>query len=469
MEIRMAQKIKQANIFGRIGSGIGQGLAEQIPKEIERNRLASGLRQFEQEYQNMTPMQQLARLSSIPGIPNQTIQSFSELARRQNLANAYGRSGGGVPGLQEGGSGNLVSIGGNDPSQQINQQLNQQLSEQPPMMNQRSSQTGPVPSSEYSPQQIETTNPLAEELQPRTQWSPEKRNARVSEYISMGFTPEESRQLASDDEGRYLSEPASYRERRDYLKDVKKNLKQDLKSSIEEKLQKSGESAFQDIEGDHLNDLMRGASRDLRMKPRATEEDVINDWSNRALDYAKSKAQFKKDAAVTGIEGFFKPELYDNLKSYSQDFSKAGRSEEYYNLLKSQYGMSPQGAASIAYPVRKPIQDFLQKERNQFGKELRSKGRAASDEQISNFVRGLATRIGEVIKPEDSLLAIAAQFQKDYPGFYQHQREFFDQLREDAEDLGLTARQRREIPQGVPGWVSPWGDLMILPWFRKGK
>lgn len=38
------QKIKQGNIFGRIGSGIGQGLAEHAPKEIERSRLASGLK-----------------------------------------------------------------------------------------------------------------------------------------------------------------------------------------------------------------------------------------------------------------------------------------------------------------------------------------------------------------------------------------------------------------------------------------
>lgn len=84
----MAQYIKQGNIFGRIGSGIGQGLAEQIPKEIERSRLASGLRAFEQDHQNLTPIQQLARLSSVPGITPQMIQSFSELAKQQNMANA---------------------------------------------------------------------------------------------------------------------------------------------------------------------------------------------------------------------------------------------------------------------------------------------------------------------------------------------------------------------------------------------
>src|SRR6478752_4229054 len=85
----MAQYIKQGDIFGRVGTGFAKGLAEQVPKEIERNRLSSGLKAFEQEHQNLNPMQQLARLSAIPGITPQTIQSFSDLARTNNLANAY--------------------------------------------------------------------------------------------------------------------------------------------------------------------------------------------------------------------------------------------------------------------------------------------------------------------------------------------------------------------------------------------
>lgn len=84
----MSYEVKQGDIFGRIGTGFGQGLAEQVPKEIERNRLASGLQQFEKESANLTPIQQLARLSAIPGITPQMIQSFGELGRQQAKANA---------------------------------------------------------------------------------------------------------------------------------------------------------------------------------------------------------------------------------------------------------------------------------------------------------------------------------------------------------------------------------------------
>ena len=78
----MAQYIKQGNIFGRIGTGLGKGLAEQVPKEIERNRLASGLKTLS-EQKGQTPFQQFSALAAIPGITPQMIQSGSELLRQQ--------------------------------------------------------------------------------------------------------------------------------------------------------------------------------------------------------------------------------------------------------------------------------------------------------------------------------------------------------------------------------------------------
>jgi hypothetical protein len=120
----MAQYIKQGNIFGRIGTGIGKGLAEQIPKEIERKRLASGLEQFEKEAANLSPVQQMARLSAIPGISPQMIQSFGELARQQNKANAF-KGFGANRGLDE----NIVSSA--QPAQPPKFPLPSRMSQQP--------------------------------------------------------------------------------------------------------------------------------------------------------------------------------------------------------------------------------------------------------------------------------------------------------------------------------------------------
>src|SRR6187402_2996953 len=106
----MAQYVKQGSLFGRIGSGIGKGLAAQLPEEIQRGRLASGLKSFESEHQDLNPMQQIARLSAIPGITPQSIQTFGELAKVNNQGNAFrnaagqrapGQMGGMSPGLGE--------------------------------------------------------------------------------------------------------------------------------------------------------------------------------------------------------------------------------------------------------------------------------------------------------------------------------------------------------------------------------
>lgn len=90
----MAQYIKQGNLFGRVGTGIGQGLSEQLPKEIERGRLASGLQNLEDK-KGLSPFQQFSRLASIPGITPQMIQSGSELLRQQGMAEGFKSQGGG--------------------------------------------------------------------------------------------------------------------------------------------------------------------------------------------------------------------------------------------------------------------------------------------------------------------------------------------------------------------------------------
>jgi len=76
------QKIKQGNIFGRIGTGFGQGLAEQLPKEVERSRLAYGLEKLANQ-KDLTPFQQFAGLVSQPGSTPQIVQSGTELLRQQ--------------------------------------------------------------------------------------------------------------------------------------------------------------------------------------------------------------------------------------------------------------------------------------------------------------------------------------------------------------------------------------------------
>jgi len=469
----MAQTIKQGNIFGRLGSGIGQGLAEQIPKEVERNRLASGLAQFEKDYQNLTQMQQLARLTAT-GAPPQTVQAFSELAKRQNLTNAYGRAAGrgGMPnyGMQQQQSspqdvqfGQSDAMRGSVPSQQRAMMQQGYAQQQSP---QQTSQTPSIPGTEYSPPQIQEDNPLAEQNQPRIPWNSEKINDRTSEYISMGFTPEEARQLALEDSQRYMAEPAAYRERRDYLKGVKETLKKDLDAAIERKLQKTGDEKYSQFTGDMSDNFVRGASRDLRLNKKATEDDVVNDWAGRALDMAKAHEKFQNLAKTTGIEGLTNTEVYDKLKTYSKIYRKAGAPEEFKDMLKDSLGMSEQGAASIAMPMRPEIGKYVNSTFDDLYTEAKKSKRLVTSKDSKDIWNKIYSGIASQLKPDDSIQAIAAHFSNKhkYQGF--SERDFFNALTEEMDELPLTGRQRAEIAEGVPSRMFNWGDIMILPFLR---
>ena len=85
-------KIKQADIWGRVGTKFAEGLSESIPKEVENYRLAEGLKNLEREAPNLTQTQFFARAAAIPGISPETVRQFGQLAQQQNIRQNYGRN-----------------------------------------------------------------------------------------------------------------------------------------------------------------------------------------------------------------------------------------------------------------------------------------------------------------------------------------------------------------------------------------
>jgi hypothetical protein len=441
----------QPSVFGRLGKGLAQGISEVVPKEVERQRLASGLQQFEQNAGNLTPIQQLARLSAIPGITPQMIQSFSDLARQQNLANAYGRSGAPAQGRSLESSPQLGDI------RFANLQPGQQQI-QPTTDIQRSPN---VAANEYRPQEIVNENPLAEKNLPKAPWTPQKRDATIRDYIGKGFLPEQAQSLAADDERRELASPSAYQARLAALRENENIARDALRDAIEQKLQKKGEAVFQDITGEALNNLERGMSRDLRANPEATVNSVVNDWSQRALDMARAKKNLAKEAGKTGIDTFFKgSEKLKSLNEFSKTYRRAGNSEELYNTLQQNpenggFGLTPWGAATIAFPVNSNIKNYIEKSKPgsiaKFGDREGSSQKAAID-------------LEEFITENDSILSIMnALRNKDQ--FFDY-AAFLDQIRDDQDRLRLNERQRREL-QETRDITPNWGDILIFPFWRK--
>lgn len=439
-------KVSQGSLASRIGSGVGQGLAETLPKEMDRGRLSQGLQQLSNESANLTPLQQYAKVASIPGITPQMIQALPEILKQQNLRQAYAnRSGGtaeevGQQPMEQGG----ISAGGRAPTSTAQQQIMQQ-------------EKMVAPTERGQPQIVET-NPLREEAIPAKPWTPRRFDQEVSRIFDEGLaqTVPEAMEIARSRESRELAQPAAVRAQDEYLRGQQDLADQSFQKHLETKLEKKGEGLFKDITGENLTNLKRSMYKDLRTDPNATIEDVANYWSNKALDLAKTKSQLTELANKNIFSKITKgSETAEKLKSYQKIFAETGNQEEFYNNIRTDFNLSPQGAAYLAYPRSKEVSRYIEK----------AKAIPHMNLQIAPIQsRKYASDIENLINRDDSLLAISRELRQKEPMF--DQRAFFSQLREDQDSLGLTPRQKREIAQGESEIFPNWGDVLLLPNFR---
>ncbi len=437
--------VKQPSIFGRIGTGIGQGLAEQLPKEMERGRLSEGLKQFEQESGNLSPLQQATRLFSIPGITPQMVQVLPELMREQRARQSFQNRGnaGEQPQEKTQMMGGQLGSQGNAPSQFPQNEM--------------------VQPAESGQPQIGPQNPLREEAVPRKAWSNERLDDEVGKILDErpDLTVPQAFQEASRREQRYLSEPESVQRQDDYFREQQKLADTALDSKLKTLLQKQGgeEALYSDISGEFLNNLRRSMSRDLRTNSDESIEDISNRWAQKALQLSKDKKQLETLSESNILSKVLKgSEIKSKLDTYSKLFSETGNQQEYYHKLISDFDLSPQGAASIAYPLSKGLKEYV-------NKPLPIAKNPKDILSVPAKSRKYASEIGNHITGNDSILAIAKTL-KDRNVFFD-ERSFFDQLREDIDRLPLTPRQRSEIAEGESGMLPTWGDILIFPTFRK--
>ena len=455
----MSQKISQGNIFGRIGSGIGQGLAEQIPKEIDRGRLSSGLQQFEKDAAGLNPIQQLARISAIPGITPQMVQSFQELAKNQNQGNAYRRSAGGNPAPGQQMNGMAPNASPQQPQsirdvQFGNMQPQQQGRNMPATGAVNNQQQTPNVNSNENIPQVAPGNALNQQNLTRLPWTPQQRQSTIADYIDQGFLPDQAKQLQADDESRDLAEPGAHKERLKDIEEAKGKVRDTLKRHLETKLQKIGENLFEDVEGKMILNAERGMTRDLIKNPKADIDNVANDWSERLYRTAIAKDKMRTLGKTTGFENFLKgDQSLKKLKEYQDIFKRSGNLEEFKNMLQGpDFGMSHQAAASVAYPPNKNIDKFLS--------TYRSSNQYDAPRKLQE-ARKAAIELEKDIGPDDSVLSIARSLSERDPFF--DQQSFLDQISEDKDEIGLNERQRLELAEGVRNILPNWADLIYLP------
>ena len=140
----------------------------------------------------------------------------------------------------------------------------------------------------------------------------------------------------------------------------------------------------------------------------------------------------------------------DKLKSISKSFKEFGNSEEYYNSLKKDFGLSPEGAASIAYPLSKQSENYI-----------RTIKPSNAENAYSNPVK-YANDLVDYLTREDSLLSIAKNIKSKDPFF--DIRAFLSEVRSIEDQLGLTAQQKLELnTRGTDDIFPNWGDIFLFP------
>jgi hypothetical protein len=242
----MSYSIRPGSIWGRIGTEAGKGLAEAIPKEAERARLAAGIEQLSKE-KGLTPFQQLGRLASLPGVTPQLIQSGGELLKNQSTFEGLGRgnSRNGNPRERM----EMTNQGGQPASEAIREQRfgpggvgSVVPREEQANLNQERPQPAGQP-------QVSENNPLRPQAQPRGPWTPERRYDEI-DYLHEKFpqlTFNEISSMASENEARDLAQPEAERQRDTYNEAQQEKLKNKFQEYLEKNLQKTKEGTYADI------------------------------------------------------------------------------------------------------------------------------------------------------------------------------------------------------------------------------
>lgn len=437
---------QQGSPLGRLGKGIGKGLADTIPKEIDRYRLTSGLEKFEKESKGKSPFQKAIDFYKIPGITPQMIETFGQLSKEEGARESYTKKGGEKRQKVE--APTRGDLGQQDFANLSQRKATQPVSEQ--------AERGQI-SNEPGQPQIVQQNPLRESAVPIPAWTSERRDQEISQVLEdrPGSTVQEAQAIAADNEARERAQPVGEQTKDEYFKKQQEEARTKFHGQLQTKLQKTGVDVFKDIIGESLVGLERGMERDLRTNPKASVDDVVNKWTTRALDFVKAKTNLKTLGENTNSLSMVlnNKALNNSLDEYQDIYDKAGNKEEFYNTLIDKFKMSPQGAAYKAYPrndkIKKQIEGYKP---NKFN---------TSYENISANSRKAAVDIEKLLTSDDSLLAIARDMSHKDPLF--DQNAFFEQLGQDKDEIRLNARQRREIAEGAKGFFSNWADLLILP------
>ena len=416
----MSYEVKPGSIFGRIGTELGKGLAESIPKEAERTRLAKGLQDLSNQ-KGLSPFQKFAGLASQPGTTPQIIQSGSELLRQEARGQALS---------------------------QRNQQPPNPFKQQQPAA---ASQSG-VPSITKE----EPLSKIQEGYIPPTQdeifdAAGRMYNANPELY---GNDPQKAIEAAETSALRDEKINEAYQKQHANLDAIQKNVVERLSGHSNNLGVKIPANLYSKIEDEAIQ-----ATKPRKEGGRGlTEQQAMKEYGQK-LDAASRDYETLKSVGDWGIVSRRPGETLRVLRGLQSDFEKRDDTENLGDKLIAENKFSPLMAYSIAEPVYRD-----RKLSNTIASlpTIKSASLPFGPRDKSNRTSDISPKIAEEMGKKGSPLAIAYELEKK--GY--DPRVWLDYLNKNRDSLDITEKQGRQIDKPInefgtlnDWWLQSWSGL----------
>lgn len=417
----MAQEIKQANIFGRLGTGIGQGLAEQVPQEIERYRKRTGLQTLANKNE-LTPFQRYVGIISTPGVTGPEAQAASDLLRQEAIINSNQKQNQSLPPSYFGSSNNVQQQSGN-------------------------------------PSSLTTTNTTQATLNPYIPPTGEQQEIMARQLMAQ--EPIVYRNL--DEARQAISSRISADTQRSNAQISARNLEQSVQSKGEQELASSIQKRGANIPGTIMTKLEQKAINKIKDK-ELTEKQAGETYGQEAH---KISREFSNIKALGNLGMITKnpKEINLSIKNMQKYAKENDFQKEAADSLISENGMSPRLAYAEMYPV-KEIKDLNENLKSlpilSASKVTGAGGIGAmartniTAEEKRNKTLEIAPRLARSLGHKGSPLAVGYELEKK--GY--DPITWKEYLIDNQKELNMTSDQIDELsitqPNTYFGWLNDW-------------
>lgn len=421
----MSYQVQPGNFAGRLGEGLGKGLAEQIPKETEHYRLSQGLRQLQEEGKNLSPSDFYTRAASIYGATPEMQRQLGELARERQRGENFVKKG--------------------------------KIEE------------------EQKPKFLETTKPEIKETTPGK--APSITTSRGIQATVKPFIPRDFSELRNAAAVAYEANPAFYSHnpqnaiaeqaqidqqellRSEALQGERKG-QQDVQTTVKEGLDNQIKSLKAKIPANVKSNIEDKAIKSVLPVEEGgeglTEQEALKQYGEEADAISRDYEALNTLGNYSFLANNPKNAM-TSIKNLRSKFKDRDDLENFADTLVGTNGLSVPKGYYLAYPINE------NKDLNNFIVKLPDAHRTQTEDPVFE-TRKIAPQISKTMNKEDSPLAIYEELNaKGYSG-----DEFLKYLTENRKSLNLSERQGRELDK-PRNWYPNLNDMWLFTFLGLDK